>query len=63
MQEVIVWAKLLRVNDVAPAAPIQGHIKVNISKAADLAVRIVGAAKIRARSTWEDLKITVKRIK
>jgi hypothetical protein len=64
MQDVIVWAKLLRVNDEAPKKNIQGQIRVSISKSAtDLVVKVVGAAKVKARSAWEDLKITVKRIK
>ena len=64
MQDVIVWAKLLRVNDEAPKKNIQGQIRVSISKSAtNLVVKVVGAAKVKARSAWEDLKITVKRIK
>jgi hypothetical protein len=63
LQEVIVWAKLIRINDEKPSVMIQGSIKVKISNASQIAVKVLERASVRVRSAWEDLKITVKRIK
>jgi len=63
IQEVMVWAKLIRINDEKPAIPIQGSIKVRISRTSQIAAVLVGRARVRVREAWEDLKITVKRIK
>lgn len=62
LEEVIISARLIRVNDVPPSEPIQGFVKVRI----DLSKRISVAAQSisrRARKAWEDIKITIKRIK
>lgn len=63
LQEVVVWAKLIRINDEKPKYPIQGSIKVRVSSASQIAVKIVERASVRVRAAWEDIKITVKRIK
>lgn len=63
LQEVMVWAKLIRINDEKPSFPIQGSIKVRISRTSQIAAVLVSKAKVRVREAWEDLKITVKRIK
>lgn len=63
IQEVMVWAKLIRINDKKPTIPIQGSIKVRISRTSQIAAVLVSRAKVRVREAWEDLKITVKRIK
>jgi hypothetical protein len=63
IQEVVVWAKLIRINSEKPSVPIQGSIKVKVSSASQIAVKVLERASVRVRSAWEDLKITVKRIK
>ena len=63
IQEVLVWAKLIRINDEKPPVAIQGSIKVRISQTSQIATVLVGRAKVRVREVWEDLKITVKRVK
>jgi hypothetical protein len=63
LQEVMVWAKLIRINDEKPPIPITGSIKVRISKTSQIAAVLVSRASVRVRSALEDLKITVKRIK
>ncbi len=63
LQEVVVWAKLIRINDEKPTVPIQGSIKVRVSSATQIAVKVLERASVRVRSAWEDIKITVKRIK
>lgn len=62
-QEVMVWAKLIRINDKNPPVPISGSIKVRISKTSQIAAVLISRASVRVRSALEDLKITVKRIK
>lgn len=63
IQEVVVWAKLIRINDEKPTALIQGFIRVKISKASEIATVLVSRARVRVRAAWEDIKITVKRVK
>lgn len=63
LQEVIVWAKLIRINEKKPSILVQGSIKVKISSVSQMAVKVVERARVRVRSALEDLKITVKRIK
>ena len=63
LQEVIVWAKLIRVNDEAPRFLLQGSVKVQVSKVSQVAVKVLERASVRVRKAWEDIKITVKRIR
>lgn len=63
LQEVMVWAKLIRINEEKPSIPIQGSIKVRISKTSQIAAVLISKAKVRVREALEDVKITVKRIK
>lgn len=63
LQEVIVWAKLIRINEKKPPVLVQGFIKVKTSNVSQMAVKVVERARVRVRSAWEDIKITVKRIK
>ncbi len=63
LEEVIVWAKLIRVNDTKPEQSVEGFVKVGIDKARHIAVNIMGSITTRVRSAWEDIKITISRIK
>jgi hypothetical protein len=63
MDEVIVWAKCVTVNDTEPKKPIQGWIKVMIDKDRDYASVIAEHVSTRIRDAWDTVKITVKRIK
>lgn len=62
LEEIIIGAKLLRVNDQKPANPVQGHITVRVDMSRRIAVMAEGVSK-RARAAWEDVKISVKRVK
>lgn len=62
LEEIIVGAKLLSVNDEKPKDQIQGHVTVKIDRARRIAVMAEGVSK-RVRAAWEDIKITVKRIR
>lgn len=62
LEEVIVWAKLLRVNDAPPKNDIKGFIKVNVSTVRNIAVNLVEGARLHTRKTWDSIKITIKRL-
>lgn len=63
IQEVVVWAKLIRVNNKTPESPIQGFVKIKLSDASQIAVRAVKKVSVKVRSIFDDLKITVNRLK
>jgi hypothetical protein len=62
LEEVIIGAKLIRVNDERPKDPIQGHVTVRVDLSQRISVAAQGVSK-RARSAWEDIKLSVKRIR
>lgn len=62
LEEIIIGAKLLRVNDEKPKQQIQGHVTVKVDLTRRIAVMAEGVSK-RVRAAWEDIKITVKRIR
>jgi hypothetical protein len=62
LEEVFIAVKLVRVNDEKPKDPIQGSITVKVDLSRKIAVVAEGISK-RIRSAWEDIKITVKRIR
>jgi len=61
--EIIVWAKLIRVNDEPPKTKVEGFIRVKINLATHYAINLVEHVSTRARKAWEDIKITISRIK
>lgn len=63
LEEVIVWAKLVRVNDKKPEKEVEGFVRIGIDKARHIAVNVMGSISTRIRSVWEDIKITIDRIK
>ena len=63
LEEVIVWAKLVRVNNEAPPVKVEGFVRVGIDRARRYAVAVVSGITSRVRSAWEDIKITISRIK
>lgn len=63
LEEIIVWAKLVRVNDKKPSQDVEGFIRIGIDKAKHIAVSILGAATTKVRKTWDDIKITISRIR
>lgn len=62
LEEIIIGAKLLRVNDERPKTNIQGHVTVKVDLSKRIAVMAENVTK-RARTVLEDIKITVNRIK
>jgi|LauGreDrversion4_2_1035121.scaffolds.fasta_scaffold78347_4 hypothetical protein len=62
LEDVVVWAKLIRVNDEKPKTNVQGSIRLKIDTARNIAVSMVEGTTARVKKTWEDIKITVKRL-
>lgn len=63
IQEVVVWAKLVKINDETLPMSIQGSVKVKLTDASQLAVRAVRKVSVKVRSIYDDIKISVNRIK
>ena len=63
LEEVIVWAKLVRVNDKKPEQKVEGFVRVGIDRVKHIAVNMIGSVSTRVRNVWEDIKITISRIK
>ena len=63
LEEVIVRARLIRVNDREPVRKLEGFTTVKVDKVRHIAVKIVEGVTAKARNAWEDIKITIKRIR
>lgn len=63
LEEIVVWAKLVRVNDRTPDQKIEGFVRVGIDRARKYAVALVGSITSRVRQAWQDIKITINRIR
>jgi hypothetical protein len=62
LQEVVVWAGLISVNDKKPEVPVQGFVRVRINAAARYAVSAASLITTRIRNVFEDIKISVKNL-
>jgi hypothetical protein len=62
LEDVVVWAKLIRVNDEKPKENIQGQLSVKVNLSTRIAVMAENVST-RTRSAWEDIKITINRVK
>lgn len=62
LEDVFVWAKLVKINDEKPKQNVQGQLTVKVNVARRIAV-MAESVSTRARSAIEDIKITVNRIK
>lgn len=63
LDEIIIHARLIRVNQEKPDANVQGSIKIAFSTASHYAVVLAERVSTRARKAWEDVKISVQRLK
>jgi hypothetical protein len=63
LQEVIVGVRLIRINDAPPPKKIQGFVRVRVNLAARAAITAAQYVSSRVKSVFEDIKITIKRIK
>jgi hypothetical protein len=62
LEEVVVWAKLVRINNDRPEQDIQGKLTVKVSPVRKIAI-LAESLSSRTRSAWEDIKITINRYK
>jgi hypothetical protein len=65
MDELIVWAKLIQVNN-APAPPpkVQGWVRVHVANRAEAMAKVTAEhIASRTRAAWEVIKVTVQRLK
>ena len=60
LDEIIVWAKMIRVNDEAPKKTIEGFVKVHVK---DLSQTKIHVTQPMSRSVLDKIKIAVKHLK
>ena len=63
LEEVVISARLVRVNDKPPPTKLSGFVRVKVNHDARYAVSIVEHLGTRVREAWEMFKVTIKRIK
>lgn len=63
IQEVVVWAKLIRINNKTVTKKLQGSVKVKLTDTSQIAVRAMRKVSVKVRSIYDDIKISVNRIK
>lgn len=63
IEEIVVWVKLIRVNDSAPVKPIQGYVAIKIDEAKKFVVKVITGLSASVKATVDDIKITIKRLK
>ena len=63
IDEIIVWAKLVRINDEKPKVLIQGLTRAQLDSKKKISVKLSERISMRARKAWEDIKITIRRVK
>lgn len=63
LEEIVVWAKLIRINDEPPLVKIEGFIRVRVNSAVRYAIGLTEHLSTRVRKAWEDIKITIRRLK
>lgn len=62
LQEVVVWAGLISVNDEKPKEKVQGLVRVRVNSAANRAVTAAQLVSSRVRNIYEDVKVKIKRV-
>jgi hypothetical protein len=63
LEEVIIWAKLIEVNDRPPPREVKGWIRVRVKKDQGYASVLAEHVSSRIRAAWESIKVTVTRVK
>ena len=63
LEEIIAWARLIRLNDERPGVDIEGYVKILVKK--DVIQQLPRAQFIssKVKDTFENIKISMKRIK
>ena len=63
LDEVIISMKLIRVNGEPAKQSVTGMLRIKFDSARSTVVNVVESFTVRVRAAWEDIKITVKRMK
>ena len=63
LDEIVVWAKMIRINNHPPPDNIEGFIKIRINRTAGYVVSLAEHVSTRVRKAWEDIKISIRRLK
>ena len=63
LEEIIVSARLIRVNDKQPENQVSGFVRVKWDAAKKYAVSFAGQVSTKVKEAWEDVKVTINRIK
>jgi hypothetical protein len=62
VENIVVWARLITVNDEKPQQLIQGSANVVVTNK-KITVRMTEGFRHRVRKIWENVKITINRIR
>jgi hypothetical protein len=62
-EDVVIWAKLVSVNDTPPSRKIEGFIKVRVDKTAQFAVSLTEHVTTTVKQLWNDIVISVRRVR
>lgn len=63
LEEIVVWAKLVSVNEQTPEKKVEGFIKLGIDRARRIAVTLTDGITARVKSAYNNLRVTISRIK
>ena len=61
IEEIVIWAKLISVNDNPPKQNIEGYTRVPIQRSKNIATLVEHVAT-RVKKTWNDIHISIKLI-
>ena len=63
LEEIIAWARLIRLNDERPGVDIEGYVKILVKK--DVVQQLPRAQFVssKVKDVFENIKISMKRIK
>jgi len=63
LDEVIIWAKMIQVNNKPAPVDVKGFVRVKVDKNRGIATVMAEHVSTRVRSIWEVIKVTVSRLK
>lgn len=63
MDNVILWAKLVEMNDKPPPVKVEGWIHVKVQRSLNKASVMAEHVGSRVRDIWETVKVTITRLK
>lgn len=63
LEEIVVWAKLISINEQTPEKKVEGFIRLGIDRARNIAVTLAEGITTRVKSVYNSLRVTISRIK